>query len=46
MDCPWEVVIAGTTLRDGFQHEENSIPAAAKRRLAEQLMLPVFGGSK
>lgn len=42
MNHPREVVIADTTLRDGFQHEEKFIPTGAKIWLAEQLILAGF----
>ncbi|NUM31564.1 MAG: pyruvate carboxyltransferase [Bacteroidetes bacterium] len=42
MKYPKKVTIGDITVRDGFQHEENYIPAEAKLWLSEQLILAGF----
>ena len=42
MNLPKKVTIGDITVRDGFQHEEQYIPAEAKLWLAEQLLLAGF----
>jgi len=42
LKCPKKVVLGDITVRDGFQHEEKTIPLRAKLWVVEQLVLAGF----
>ncbi|MFZ5651776.1 MAG: pyruvate carboxyltransferase, partial [Bacillota bacterium] len=42
LSCPQKVIIGDITVRDGFQHEEKTIPTEAKLWLLEEMILAGF----